>query len=95
MESWEVKPRQWKLPLSGVGGANTSVFVAGDFDLLEDAFATGAVQSNGTQVDEYQVVVGAASNDAVALVLQAAAQLLRVLHHLAIINKGPCYKDET
>ena len=62
------------------------VFVHGDFSLHQSRLCDFAGQAFGTQVDEHQVVVGAARAEAIAALDEAGGERLRVLHHLLAVG---------
>ena len=63
----------------------TCVLVAGDRDVLEDALGLGAAEFLVPQVDEDDVVVGAAGHHVPAALPHTLAQRLRVAHNLALV----------
>mmetsp|Transcript_21342 Transcript_21342/g.53786 ORF Transcript_21342/g.53786 Transcript_21342/m.53786 type:complete len:436 (+) Transcript_21342:112-1419(+) len=65
--------------------AGHRVLVGGDVRQLQHLLHARAVHALGAQVDEAQVVVGAAGHQRVAALLHAHRQRLRVLHHLHLV----------
>lgn len=61
------------------------VLVAGNVDLLQNSLDTSTVKSKGLQVEQDHVVVGTASNEGVAELLEGDLELLGVLDDLLLV----------